>query len=181
MNTTDITEAVKEKYGQAALRVKTGGSRCCGATAADGLGCDPITSNLYDPSQSGLVPEEALLASLGCGNPTALAQLNPGEVVLDLGSGGGIDVLLSARRVGPTGFAYGLDMTDEMLALARANATTAGATNVEFLKGQIEDIPLPDSSIDVVISNCVINLSTDKPAVLAEMFRVLTPGGRLGI
>jgi arsenite methyltransferase len=181
MNTTDITEAVKEKYGQAALRVKTGGSRCCGATAADGLGCDPITSNLYDPSQSGLVPEEAMLASLGCGNPTALAQLNPGEVVLDLGSGGGIDVLLSAKRVGPTGKVYGLDMTDEMLALANENKHKAGAENVEFLKGEIEHIPLPDNSVDVIISNCVINLSADKDRVLQEAFRVLKPGGRFAV
>jgi len=181
MNTTDITEAVKEKYGQAALRVKTGGSRCCGATAADGLGCDPITSNLYDPSQSGLVPEEAMLASLGCGNPTALAQLNPGEVVLDLGSGGGIDVLLSAKRVGPTGKVYGLDMTDEMLALANENKRKAGAENVEFLKGEIEHIPLPDNSVDVIISNCVINLSADKDRVLQEAFRVLKPGGRFAV
>ena len=181
MNTTDITEAVKEKYGQAALRVKTGGSRCCGATAADGLGCDPITSNLYDPSQSGLVPEEAMLASLGCGNPSALAQLNPGEVVLDLGSGGGIDVLLSAKRVGPTGKVYGLDMTDEMLALANENKRKAGAENVEFLKGEIEHIPLPDNSVDVIISNCVINLSADKDRVLQEAFRVLKPGGRFAV
>ena len=159
--TTDIKEVVKEKYGQAALRVKTGGSSCCGATASTGC-CDPITTNLYDASQAGQIPEEALLASLGCGNPTALAQLNPGETVLDLGSGGGIDVLLSARRVGPTGKAYGLDMTDEMLALANENKRKAGVENVEFLKGEIENIPLPDNSVDVIISNCVINLSADK-------------------
>ena len=181
MSTTDIKEVVKEKYGQAALRVKTGGSSCCGATAADGSGCDPITSNLYDPSQSGLVPEEAMLASLGCGNPTALAQLNPGEVVLDLGSGGGIDVLLSAKRVGPTGKVYGLDMTDQMLALANENKRKAGAENVEFLKGEIEHIPLPDNSVDVIISNCVINLSADKDRVLQEAFRVLKPGGRFAV
>jgi SAM-dependent methyltransferase len=179
MSSTDIKDVVKEKYGQAALRVKTGGSSCCGATAASGLGCDPITSNLYDASQAGQVPEEAMLASLGCGNPTALAKLNAGEVVLDLGSGGGVDVLLSARRVGPTGKAYGLDMTDEMLALANENKRKAGAENVEFLKGEIEHIPLPDNSVDVVISNCVINLSADKDRVLREAFRVLKPGGRL--
>jgi SAM-dependent methyltransferase len=171
----NIKEIVKEKYGLAALRVtnKTGGSSCCGVTAADGLSCDPITSNLYDESQVGQIPEEAMLASLGCGNPTALAQLNPGETVLDLGSGGGIDVLLSARRVGPTGMAYGLDMTDEMLALANENKRKAGAENVEFLKGEIESIPLPDNTVDVIISNCVINLSADKDRVLQEAFRVL--------
>src|ERR1700684_3262991 len=157
MSTSDIKEVVKEKYGQAALRVKSGGSKCCGATAASGLGCDPITSNLYDSSQSGQIPEEAMLASLGCGNPTALAKLNLGETVLDLGSGGGIDVLLSARRVGPTGKAFGLDMTDEMLALANENKRKAGAENVEFLRGEIEHIPLPEQSGDVIISNCVIN------------------------
>ena len=181
MSATDMKDVVKQKYGQAALRVKSGGSSCCGATAASGLGCDPITSNLYDSSQSGQVPEEAMLASLGCGNPTALAKLNPGEVVLDLGSGGGIDVLLSARRVGPTGKAYGLDMTDEMLALANENKRKAGAENVEFLKGEIEHIPLPDSSVDVIISNCVINLSADKDRVLLEAFRVLKPGGRFAV
>jgi SAM-dependent methyltransferase len=177
----EIKEVVKEKYGQAALRVTTGGSSCCGAGAAlDGC-CDPITTNLYNPTQTNDLPEEAVLASLGCGNPTALAQLNPGETVLDLGSGGGIDVLLSARRVGPTGKAYGLDMTDEMLALARQNQKTSGITNVEFLEGEIEHIPLPDNSVDVIISNCVINLSSDKDRVLAEAFRVLKPGGRFAV
>jgi arsenite methyltransferase len=180
MEATDVREVVKEKYGQAALRVKTGGSGCCGAAAA-GSGCDPITSNLYDVTQTGELPPEAVLASLGCGNPTALAQLNFGEVVLDLGSGGGIDVLLSARQVGPTGKAYGLDITDEMLALADENMRRAGAKNVEFLKGEIENIPLPDNSVDVIISNCVINLSADKDRVLRETFRVLKPGGRVAV
>jgi arsenite methyltransferase len=164
MSGADIKEVVREKYGQAALRVSSGGSSCCGATASSGC-CDPITSNLYDPSQAQQIPEEALLASLGCGNPTALAKLNPGEIVLDLGSGGGIDVLLSARRVGSAGKAYGLDMTDEMLALANENKRKAGVENVEFLKGEIESIPLPDNSVDVIISNCVINLSADKDRV----------------
>jgi arsenite methyltransferase len=180
MSTPDIKEVVREKYGQAAARVTAAGSSCCGATASNGCD-DPITSNLYDSSQAGQIPEEALLASLGCGNPTALADLSAGDTVLDLGSGGGIDVLLSARRVGPTGKAYGLDMTDEMLALAKENQRKAGVDNVEFLKGEIEHIPLPDNSVDVIISNCVINLSSDKERVMNEAFRVLKPGGRFAV
>ena len=173
-----MKEAVRNKYGEAAKQVASGATACCG-TSQDC--CDPITSNLYDESQTLGLPAEALNASLGCGNPTALLELRPGEVVLDLGSGGGIDVLLSARRVGPTGKAYGLDMTDEMLALARENQRKAGVQNVEFLKGEIENIPLPDDSVDVVISNCVINLSADKNRVLQEAFRVLRPGGRFAV
>src|SRR5438552_662944 len=179
MDGTDIKEIVKEKYGQAALRGKSGS--CCGTADTSGSACDPITSNLYDAREVQQVPGEAFKASLGCGNPTALARLNPGEVVLDLGSGGGVDVLLSARRVGPAGFAYGLDMTDEMLALAEENRKKAGVENVRFLKGYIEAIPLPDNAVDVIISNCVINLAADKRPVLKEAFRVLKPGGRFAV
>ena len=180
-NAEDLRAVVREKYGAAARRVNAGGSSCCSASAASCCGPDPITSNNYAGDEASEVPAEALAASLGCGNPTALAELRAGETVLDLGSGGGIDVLLSARRVGPTGKAYGLDMTDEMLALARENQQKSGLTNVEFLKGEIEQIPLPDDSVDVIISNCVINLSADKDRVLAQAFRVLKPGGRFAV
>ena len=183
---SELKRTIREKYGDAATRVNTGetGSSCCGTSACCGSTTatwDPITANLYDESQKAGLPAEAVLASLGCGNPTALAELKPGQVVLDLGSGGGIDVLLSAKRVGPAGKAYGLDMTDEMLALANENKRRAGIENVEFLKGDIEQIPLPDASVDVIISNCVINLSADKRKVLAEAFRVLKPGGRFAV
>jgi SAM-dependent methyltransferase len=179
VNEPNIQEAVKQKYGEAAKRAASGGSACCGG--GELRGCDPITKNLYDEAEKAGLPEKAVAASLGCGNPTALAKLQSGETVLDLGSGGGIDVILSAKRVGPTGKAYGLDMTDEMLSLARQNQKKAGIENVEFLKGAIENIPLPDNTVDVIISNCVINLSNDKDRVLAEAFRVLKPGGRLAV
>src|SRR5579862_9671031 len=177
----EIREVVKAKYGEAARRVVSGAASSCCGTAPCGTNTDPITRDLYDDAQTNMLPEEAMLASLGCGNPTALAQLRSGEIVLDLGSGGGIDVLLSARRVGPEGKAYGLDMTDDMLALARENQKKAGIENVEFLKGEIENIPLPENSVDVVISNCVINLSGDKDRVLREAFRVLRPDGRFAV
>ncbi len=177
----DIRDIVRQKYGEAARQARSGVKAACGCGTSPCCNSDPITSSLYDESQTSAIPADAMLASLGCGNPTALAELKPGEVVLDLGSGGGIDVLLSARRVGPTGKAYGLDMTDEMLVLARENQHKAGLTNVEFLKGAIEAIPLPDNCVDVIISNCVINLSADKDRVIAEAFRVLKPGGRFAV
>jgi arsenite methyltransferase len=180
MSEPNIQEAVKQKYGEAAKRAASGGNACCGG-GAQRSGCDPITKDLYSDAEKGALPEKAVAASLGCGNPSALAKLRPGEVVLDLGSGGGIDVILSAKRVGPTGKAYGLDMTEEMLALARENQKKAGVENVEFLKGAIENVPLPENTVDVIISNCVINLSGDKDRVLAEAFRVLRPGGRLAV
>jgi arsenite methyltransferase len=178
---SDIKEIVQARYGEAARQAQAGQPASCGCGTSSCCGPDPITSNLYDADQTSVLPAEAVLASLGCGNPTALAELKPGDVVLDLGSGGGIDVLLSARRVGPTGKAYGLDMTDDMLALARENQAKSGLTNVEFLRGEIEHIPLPDNSVDVIISNCVINLSADKDQVIAEAFRVLKPGGRFAV
>lgn len=180
MSEPNIQEVVKQKYGEAAKLAAKGGTACCGG-GAELSGCDPITKDLYSDAEKRALPEKAVAASLGCGNPSALAKLQPGEVVLDLGSGGGIDVILSAKRVGPTGKAYGLDMTDEMLALARENQKKAGVENVEFLKGAIENVPLPDNSVDVIISNCVINLSGDKDRVLAEAFRVLKPGGRFAV
>ncbi len=181
MSTPDVKDTVRERYGEVARRVADGTTASCCGGSCGGAGGDPITSNLYSDAQTAVLPREAVLASLGCGNPTALAELREGEVVLDLGSGGGIDVLLSARRVGPTGKAYGLDMTDDMLSLARDNQRKAGVENVEFLKGEIEAIPLPDASVDVIISNCVVNLSGDKRRVLAEAFRVLKPGGRFAV
>jgi SAM-dependent methyltransferase len=181
MSEADIKQIVRDKYARAALKVTSRSAEGCSGATGSGGECDPITRGIYDAAEVAAVPDAAVAASLGCGNPTALADLEPGETVLDLGSGGGIDVLLSARRVGPTGKAYGLDMTDEMLALARENQAKAGATNVEFLKGELENIPLPDGSVDVIISNCVINLSGDKDRVLAEAFRVLRPGGRFAV